>query len=70
VKPKRANISGLQLADILGHPVKQSILRDHRLVDTPTAPYAERVLEAIQEKYNRQLYDGRVEGYGRVLYPK
>jgi hypothetical protein len=54
LKPKDKNISGLQLADVLAHPLKQRV----------------RLAEAAEDKYNRHLYDGRVEGYGKVLFPK
>jgi hypothetical protein len=70
LKPKRANISGLQLADLLSHPVKQSILREHRLHATETAPYAARLLDAVASKFNRHLYKGQIEGYGKVLFPR
>jgi len=34
------------------------------------APFAERLMKVIEEKFNRQLYNNRLEGYGFVLYPK
>lgn len=70
LKPKSANIAGLQLADLLGHPVKQAILWEHGLHAAEAAPYAARLLNAVTTKFNRHLYDGRVEGYGKVLFPK
>jgi hypothetical protein len=70
VKTKSANISGLQLADILGHPVKQSILIRHGHIPEEQTPFAKDLLEAAEPKYNHQLYTGRVEGYGYVLFPK
>jgi hypothetical protein len=70
LKPKSANIAGLQLADLLGHPVKQWILRQHGLLDEELGPFARRLMEIIEGKFNRHLYDGRIEGYGTVLFPK
>jgi hypothetical protein len=70
LKPKSANIAGLQLADLLGHPVKHAILHEHGLFPGETAPYAFRLLEAIAGKFNSHLYDERIEGYGKVLFPK
>jgi hypothetical protein len=70
LKPKSANIAGLQLADLLVHPVKQAVLREHGLVATEAAPYAHRLLETVADKFNRHLYDGKIEGYGKVLFPK
>ena len=70
IKPKSANIAGLQLSDLLGHPVKQWVLRQHGHTDIDLAPFAQRLLKVVESKFNRHLYDGRIEGYGSVLYPK
>lgn len=70
LKPKIANIAGLQLADLLGHPVKQWILRQHGLLDEELSPFARRLMEIVEGKFNRHLYDGRIEGYGTILFPK
>lgn len=70
LKPKSANIAGLQLADLLGHPVKQWILKHYGHATEDLAPFAERLMGVIEGKFNRQLYDRRLEGYGIVLYPR
>lgn len=70
LKAKKTNIAGLQLADILGHPVKQEVLRKYGRLNSPAAPFAIRLLEVVRGKFNRHLYDGHEEGYGYVLYPK
>lgn len=70
LKPKSANIAGLQVADLLGHPVKQWVLRQHGMLQGNLAPFAERLLQVVEGKFNRHLYDGRIEGYGTVLFPK
>lgn len=70
LKEKKANISGLQLADLLAHPTKQWVLRHYGLIDNSPAPFAERLMKIIEGKFNRHLYNNRVEGYGFVLYPK
>ena len=69
LKPKTANIAGLQLAGLLGHPVKQWVLRHYGHTNVALAPFAQRLMEVAEPKFNRQLYDGRVEGYGMVLFP-
>jgi hypothetical protein len=33
-------------------------------------PNAEQVMNIVEGKFNRQLYNNRLEGYGFVLYPK
>ena len=70
VKKKSTNIAGLQLADLLGHPLRQAILRDEGLLPEGLAPFAARLMPVLERKLNRHLYDGRVAGYGKVLFPK
>jgi len=70
LKQKNANIAGLQLADVLGHPVKQWALKRYGLLREALSPFGERLLNTVEPKFNRHLYDGRLEGYGIVLYPK
>ena len=70
LKPKTANVAGLQLADLLGHPVKQWVLRQHGLLADDLAPFAQRLMKIVGPKFNRHLYDGRLEEYGIVIYPK
>jgi hypothetical protein len=70
LKPKSANIAGLQLADLLGHPLKQWIVWQHGLIEQEPGPFAQRIIEVAGTKLNRHLYDGRTEGYGTVLFPK
>jgi hypothetical protein len=70
IKPKSANIAGLQLADVLGHPVRQAILREKGHLEDTAPPFAARLLEIVDSKFNRHLYDGRVWGYGKVFFPE
>jgi len=70
VKPKSANIAGLQLADLLANPLRKGVLLEKGKVQGPLAPFAERISEVVKDKFNRHLYNGRVEGYGKVLFPK
>ena len=70
LKQKSANVAGLQLADLLGHPAKQWVLRHHGLLTDPEPPFAQRLMHIVRAKFNRHLYDGRIDGYGMVLYPK
>ncbi len=70
LREKKANISGLQLADLLGHPAKMWALRHYGFVEDEPAPFAKRLMRIVEEKFNRQLYNNKLEGYGIVLYPK
>lgn len=60
LKQKHANISGLQLADLLGHPVKQWILQRYKLIDQDLGPFAQRLVQVVEPKFNRHLYKGRI----------
>jgi len=53
VKTKTNNISGLQLADLLAHPSRNEILDENALLDRPIAPFARKVIEVLQDKYDR-----------------
>jgi hypothetical protein len=70
LKSKNANVAGLQLADLLGHPVKQWTLKQHGYLEEELAPFAQRLMRIVEPKFNRHLYDGRLDGYGVVIYPK
>jgi len=69
LKPKSANIAGLQLADLLGHPVRSAILKEKGYLSTDIGPFAQELLSRVAGKFNCHLYDGRVWGYGKVLFP-
>ena len=69
VKPKSANIAGLQLADLLAHPVRQSVLLQNGRISGPLGGFAEKILRVCDGKFNRHLYNGQVQGYGWVLFP-
>ncbi len=67
LKPKSANIAGLQLADLLVYPCKQQILiADNRISDRGDT-FGKEICRAISSKYNRRLRDGRIAGYGQVF---
>lgn len=70
LKPKSANIAGLQLADLLSHPVRQSILLEKHRIPGPLPAFAAKLWAVAETKFNRHLYDGRVQGYGKVLFPE
>ncbi len=70
LKKKDANTAGLQLADQLAHPVRQKILFENGRLPGPPGLFGSKIARAIETKYNRHLYSGNVEGYGKVLFPK
>jgi len=67
LKPKWKNIAGLQIADILAHPSKQEILIEQQRVDDPGDNFGKQICQCIQTKYNQQVYEGRIWGYGKIF---
>lgn len=67
LKPKAANIAGLQVADLLAHPSKQDILLEKGLISDPGNIFGREVARRIAGKYNRQVFQNRVAGYGKVF---
>lgn len=70
IKPKSTNIAGLQLADLLGHPIRQSILKDKGRISSAPSRFGAELLEVAETKFNRHLYDRRIWGYGKVFFPE
>lgn len=66
LKAKTANIAGLQLADLLAYPSKQEVLvSEKRIADTGI--FGKQICQVIQGKYNQQIYQGKVRGYGKIF---
>lgn len=66
LEQKSANIAGLQLADILAHPVKQHCLAHRGLIPEVSGTFGKTLVAAAMDKFNRQIYQNRIDGYGRV----
>lgn len=64
VQLKKADIAGLQLADVLAYPVKQAILVKKGLIPDPGDVFGKRLYEGARKKFNCQEWTGQVEGYG------
>lgn len=67
LKCKEENVCGLQLADLLAHPSKQDVLLSHGQDGCEDGSFGRAIREVIAKKYNRQVYQDRVHGYGKVL---
>lgn len=70
LKPKTANIAGLQLSDLLGHPTKMWVLKHYHIVEGDLAPFSRRIMQIVHSKFNRHMYKGTIEGYGYLLFPR
>ena len=66
IKPKIANISGLQIADILAHSSKQKILIENNVPNILIGTFGKTICTIIGEKYCRHLYKKK-KIYGKVF---
>jgi len=70
VKPKSANIAGLQLADLIAHPSRREILLEHQQVVDKRDTFGDQICAILrQSKYQRDGRTGQIEGYGKKLLP-
>ena len=60
------SIAGLQLADVLAHPVKQAMLAEKGHIPDPGNNFGRRLYHLVEEKLNQNYRSGKVEGYGKV----
>ncbi len=54
VKAKTLNVAGLQLADLVAHPSRNEILREHGLLAEALAPFAQQIVGILSRKYDRR----------------
>jgi len=70
VKPKTANVAGLQLADLIAHPSRREVLIEQRLITDPRDIFGDQISAILrQDKYYRNTRTGQIEGYGKQLLP-
>lgn len=60
VKTKANNVSGLQLADIIAHPIRNEILNEYNLGKFQISPFAGKIIKILQSKYYQR--DGKIFG--------
>ena len=53
IKPKAANISGLQLADLIANPSRCEILDENGLLGRALGTFTQAIIEALKTKYDR-----------------
>jgi hypothetical protein len=70
VRPKSANIAGLQLADLIAHPSCRNILREQGLITDDRETFGDEICAILNRaKYHRNERTGQIVGYGRKLLP-
>lgn len=68
IKPKEKNVAGLQLADMLSHPLKKyTLMRRGLLTEPKDDVFWMKVVEAAKPKLDCRESDGHVDGYGLVF---
>ena len=67
VKPKSQNISGLQLADLLAHPIRRFMLKEYKNYQNKNTVFGDEIIKRIKDKF----YKGKkgIEGYGIKFLP-
>lgn len=66
IQNKRANIAGLQLADILAYPIKQACLVEKGFINDPGDVFGAQIVRLTGDKFNNNEGTGKVDGYGKV----
>jgi hypothetical protein len=70
VKPKSANVAGLQLADLIAHPSRREVLIEQQLIVDDRDTFGDQICAILrQSKYHRHWRTGQIVGYGKKLLP-
>lgn len=67
VKPKIANIDGLQLADLIVHPSRRQFLMHLDFQEKTKEVFGDKIIEVIQSKYYKK--GNKLYGYGMKKLP-
>jgi hypothetical protein len=67
IKPKSANIAGLQLADLIAFPAQRFALKQFNLLNDGRTTFNEKIIEKIESKFFKR--NNIIEGYGIKLLP-
>lgn len=71
VKPKSANVPGLQLADLIAYPSRADILHERGFLPPVPPSFSEAVIAILlRSKYLRNSRTGEIWGFGKKLLPK
>lgn len=68
VKPKKINIAGLQIADLLAHPCFKAALARRNKQPLPTT-FGGKIADIVQAKKYDRSPSGKIEGWGRKWLP-
>jgi Protein of unknown function (DUF3800) len=68
LRPKTANVAGLQIADLLAHPAHRSF-KFMKLRQTIPQDYGAALAASLEKSLYDRSWKGQVEGYGRKWLP-
>lgn len=67
IKPKSANVSGLQIADLIAHPIRRWCFKHFFDNQDSQTTFGDKIIEKVEPKLFS--YNGRVKGYGVKKLP-
>jgi hypothetical protein len=67
IKPKSANIAGLQVADLVAYPLYRYALKYYKIKDDGRETFNEKMLEVLKPKI--QKHENKIDGYGLKKLP-
>ena len=67
IKPKSANIAGLQVADLLAYPLYKYALKFFKIKEDNRETFNDKIIEVIKSKIYKS--GNKIEGYGIKLLP-
>ena len=67
IKPKRANIAGLQIADLIAHPLRRWCFKNFFDNHEKHSTFGDKIIEISEPKIFK--YNGRIKGYGMKKLP-
>ena len=69
LKPKKANIAGLQFVDIISHPARRYILSQSNLaMNLSPRSFEQRIVDVlVEKKFRRQ--NGQIKSFGTIFFP-
>lgn len=72
LKPKSANIAGLQFVDLISHPARRYILSMNGFSGIfKTSSFESEIAKIlVKSKFRRNRYTARIDGIGTVFFPK
>jgi hypothetical protein len=69
VKPKSANVAGLQLADLIAHPSRREILIENKLISDDRDTFGDKITSILLETKYVRSRNGEINRYGKKLLP-